>query len=137
MLLVGVTLALGSLVATSALAQSDLANSSASLGAASEEASARVQIGLVYLAVASSGSCPAYGGYHEGTSLSVAVYNYGGGTFAPAELVLNQTVYPGSYSPLGPGSMGTYTLTLAACSHSAGQTVMLADAAGDEAQFVS
>jgi FlaG/FlaF family flagellin (archaellin) len=136
-LMVGVTLTVGGLVASSALGQFALANDSASISAMSQDTSARIQIGLVYIVAVSSGSCPVYGGYHEGTTVEISLFNYGGATFAPAEMVLNGTVYTGSYAILGPGSLGTYALTATACAHSSGQTLVVADSMGDEVQFES
>jgi hypothetical protein len=135
--MVGVTLTVGGLVASSALEQFAMANDSASLGAMTQEASVTFHVGLVYLVAASSGSCPVYGGHHEGTTVEVAIYNYGGAPFAPAEMILNGTVYAGDYAPLAPGMLGTYTLKTTTCSHSSGQTVTVADLAGDEVQFES
>ena len=135
--MIGVTLALGGAVASSALGQFSMADSSSSLGAAAQEAASRVQVSLVYLVAASSGSCPVYEGYHEGTSLAIAVYNYGGAPFTPVAVALNGTLYYASYSELGPGTMGTYTLTSGTCMHSSGQTVALGDASGDEVQFAT
>ena len=137
LLMVGVTLAVGGLVASSALGQFALANDSASLNAMTQEASARIQVGLVYLVVEQSGSCPVYEGFHEGTNVMIAIYNHGGAPFVPAELILNGTLYAGNYDPIGPGSLGTFTITLTTCSHSSGQTVILVDSAGDEVQFES
>jgi len=136
-LMVGVTLTVGGLVASSAMGQFALANDSASLSAMTQEASARIQIGLVYLVAISSGSCPVYGGYREGTTVRMAIYNYGGVPFTPAEIILNGTVYTGNYAPLGPGTLGTYALTATMCLHTSGQTVIVADSAGDEVQFES
>ena len=136
-MMVGVTLAIGGLVASSALGQFVLANDSASISAMTQESSARIQIGLVYLVAASSTSCPVYGGHQEGTTVEIAIYNYGEAPFNPAEIIINGTVYAGNYAPLGPGSLGTYALTVTTCSHSAGQTVTVADSVGDEVQFES
>jgi hypothetical protein len=135
--MVGVTLTVGGLVASSALGQFALANDSASLSAVIQETSARIQIGVVYLVALSSGSCPVYGGYHEGNTIEIAIYNYGGTPFTPSEMIFNGTVHAGSYASLGPGSLGAYALTLTTCSHSSGQTVIVADSAGDEVQFES
>jgi len=135
MLMVGVTLALGGLVASAAMGQIGLANNSASLGAA--QASASVQLEMVYLVAASTGSCPMYGGYHGGTSAALALYNYGPGAFTPAEIIVNGTVYAGTYGAVGAGALGVYSLNLGRCIHSSGQTVMVSDSAGDEAQFGS
>ena len=134
-LMVGVTLTVGGLVASSALGQFAMANDSASLSATAQEASVRIRVGLVYFLAASNSSCPLYGGYHEGTTMEIAIYNYGGASFAPAEVFLNGTMFARDYAPLAPGTLGTYSLNTTTCSHSSGQTVTVADAAGDEVQF--
>lgn len=136
-LMVGVTLTVGGLVASSALGQFVMTNDSASLSAMTQEASAEIQVGLVYFVAAPSGSCPVYEGYHEGTLVEIAIYNYGGAPFAPAEVALNGTMYPGDYAPLAPGMLGTYALKTTTCSHPSGQTMMVADSAGNEVQFES
>jgi len=136
-LMVGVTLAIGGIVVSSALGQFALANDSASLSALTQDASDRTQIGMVYVAVSPSVSCPLFGGYHEGTTVRIAVYNYGESPFTPAEIILNESLYAGSYAPLGPGSLGTYTLMVTKCAHASGQTVIVADSAGDEVEIES
>jgi len=136
-LMVGVTLTVGGLVASSALGQFATANDAASLSAMTQEASVRVQVALVYLMAASSGSCPLYGGHNEGTTIEIAVYNFGGAPFAPTEIVINGTPYAGEYAPLAQGMLGTYTLNTTTCSHSSGQTVLVADSTGNEVQFES
>ena len=136
-LMVGVTLAVGSLVASSALGQLVMANDAASLSSMSQEASAGIQLGLVYLVAASSGSCPPYGGYHEGTAIEIAIYNYGKTPFKPAQMILNGTVFAGPYAPLAPGSLWTYALTMTTCTHSSGQTVLVQNSAGEGVQFES
>ena len=135
-LMVGVTLALGGLVTSSALGEFGLANDSASLGAA-QHVPAMTQVGLVYFVVAPSGSCPESGMYREGTSVSMAFYNYGEVPFAPAEIAVNGSVHPGRYPPMAPGSMGTYALDTGACSRSWGETVTLIDPQGNELQFAT
>lgn len=137
MLMIGVTLSLGGIVAGAAMGQFGMASGSASLGANLAQSSAGVQLGLVYGAVASSVSCPTYQGYHEGTSLTVSLYNYGATNFTPAELVDNSTVYAGGYSVLRAGSMNAYTINLGACAHSGGQTFLLVDSLGNEVQVAA
>ena len=137
LLMVGVTLAVGGLVASSALGQLVMANDASSLSAMAQEASARIQLGLVYIVAVSFGSCPIYGGYHEGTTLEIAIYNYGGTPFKPAQMVLNGTVFAGDYEPLAPGSLWTHAIVGTACSHSSGQTLIMENSAGEEVQFES
>jgi len=137
MLMIGVTLSLGSFVAFAALGQFGLAANSASLGASLDQSSAQTQLGMVYVAVASSSTCPSFGGVHEGVSLTLALYNYGTTSFTPSELLVNATAYQGAYGSTPPGSLGLYTVTLAACAHSSGQSVLAADSAGDVLQVAS
>ena len=137
MLMVGVTLTMGGLVASAALGQFGLANSSSSVGASLDQSSADVMVGLVYLTVTSSGSCPIYEGYHEGATASLALYDYGSVGFTPAEVVVNGTAFPGTYSYLAPGTLGIFQLSLGLCARAPGQTVFLADALGDEVQLAS
>jgi hypothetical protein len=137
MLMIGVTLSLGSFVAFAALGQFGLAANSASLGAGLDQSSAEMQIGLVYAAVASSNSCPMSGGVHEGVSLSLALYNYGAASFLPSDLLVNATAYSGTFGAIGPESLGLYTVALVGCAHSSGQSVVVADSSGDEFQIVS
>lgn len=126
---------LGSAVVAAAMGDVSQSNGSAYLGSTAQAEAAGVQVSLVYAAVASSGSCPAFQGVNEGTSLTVALFDYGTVGFVPAEFVVNSTVYFGSYPSLNPGTMGQYPLTLASCSHPSGLTVVAVDARGDEVQF--
>ena len=135
-LMVGVTLALGGLVTSSALSQFALANDSASLGAA-QDVPAMVQVGLVYFVAAPSGSCPAYKNYQEGSSVSIAFYNYGEVSFSPVDIVVNGSAHAGGYAPVAPGSMRTYELDIGTCSRSWGDTVTLIDQEGNELQFAT
>jgi hypothetical protein len=137
MLMIGVTLSLGGFVAFAAVGQYGLAANSASLGASLAQSSAETQLGLVYVAVASTNACPIYGGVHEGTSLTLALYNYGSTSFTPAVLLVNSTAFAGAYPTTPPGSLGLYSLTLAGCSHSSGQSVVAEDPAGDVVQVGS
>ena len=137
MMMLGVTLTMGGLVASAAIGQLGLQNGSASMGAALAQESAGKDLALVYLVAAPSGSCPVYAGYHEGTTLTLAVYNYGTERFAPSALAINGTVYAGGYSAVGPGSLGTFALSLGSCAHASGETVLLVDSVGDEVQLAS
>ena len=67
----------------------------------------------------------------------MAFYDYGVEPFAPTEIVLNGSAYPGNYAPMSPGNMTLYALDLAACSHSSGQIVTLVDQQGDEVEFAT
>ena len=137
MLMVGVTLSLGSVVVAAALGSMGQAEGSASLGAAVHESASGVQLSLVFVSVAPSGACPTQGGAEEGTSATLALFDYGSTGFAPAELMVNSTFYPGSYAPLSPGKMQEYPVLLAECAHPSGLTVLAVDAAGDEVQVGS
>ena len=134
-LMIGVTLSLGSLVAAAALGQFGLASGSASLGASIDQASSGVGLSLVYVAVSPATGCPYYQGYQEGTSATVSVYNYGSTAFAPISIVVNSTSYTANYQALGQGSLVAYPLTLATCAHASGLTLYMADSSGDGAQF--
>lgn len=137
MLMVGVTLSLGSVVTYAAMGQFSLSNGAANLGASLDQSSAGVQLGLVYVAVTPSGSCPLDGGYSEGTSMIVSVYNYGAEGFTPAEFVVNSTAYAGAFATVGPGTLAEYTLSLGSCAHQWGQTLLAIDPLGDEEQLES
>lgn len=132
--MIGVTLSIGSVVVFAATNLFGLAGNSASLGASLQQSSAGVQLGLVYAAVPASGSCGAYQGFSEGTSLQVSLYNYGTVSFTPAEFVVNSTAYLGSYGAIGPGAMSLYSVSLGSCAHSSGQTILAYDSRGDEVQ---
>jgi hypothetical protein len=137
MLMIGVTLSVGGLVAAAALSQNTLAANSATLGGSVQQSSAGLHLGLAYAAVASSSQCPTYEGLREGTSLAVSLYNYGTTSFTPTEVVVNSTAYTGSFATISPGGLGTYTIALSSCSHSTGQAIVVLDSAGDEVQFGS
>jgi len=137
LLMVGVTLTLGGAVVSAALGQFTQAEDSASVGASVQQASAEVRVGLVYLVAPSSGSCPTYGGYGEGTAVTIALYNYGVLAFTPSEIFLNGTGYGGGFSPLPAGSMEAYALSLGGCAHPQGETVVITDSRGDEVQFAT
>ena len=137
MLMVGVTLSLGSVVLAAALGAFNQSAGAESMGTSLQESASGVQVSLVYAAVAPSGSCPAYGGAREGTSLSLALFDYGTVGFAPTELTVNSTVYQGSFPAVSPGAMRLYTITLGTCAHHSGQSIGAVDAEGDEVQFDS
>ena len=134
-LMVGVTLSLGSLVVAAATAQFGLTSDSASLGASLRQGAAGTQLALIYDAVQPSGSCPAYRGYQEGTNLTLAVYGYGSEGFTPAGFVVNSTDYSGGYAAVNHGTLAQYSVALSECAHASGLTVMAYDASGDEVQF--
>lgn len=137
MLMVGVTLSLGSVVVAAAMQSFGQAQDSASLGTSLQASASGVQIGLVYVAVAPSGSCPAYQKYNEGTSMTLALFDYGATGFTPVELVVNSTIYQGSYPVMAPGTLARYGVTLGSCAHSSGLTMVAVDAQGDEVQLES
>jgi hypothetical protein len=111
--------------------------------AAAQQASAGKLVSLVYdTVVQGSGGCSvAYGGYTEGTTFTIALFNYGTVVFTPSEVFDNATLTPsGGWSGapsngVTPGSMTAFTLTLTSCAHPAGQTFVLVDASGDEVTF--
>ena len=137
MLMIGVTLATGGLVASAALGQLGLANASASTGAAIQGYSSGVQLALVYVATTPSGSCPVYDGFHEGTTLTISLYDYGTSSFTPEAVALNGSVYPGPYAPLANWTIGSFAVTIGSCAHPSGQTILAIDPQGDEVQFAS
>ncbi len=134
MLMIGVTLSLGSAVVLAATNTFGLTANSASLGTSLQLSSAGVQLGLVYAAVPASGSCPTYQGFGEGNTLQISLYNYGTVGFTPAEFVVNSTAYAGTFGTIGPGTMGLYSIILGSCAHSSGQTILAYDSRGDEVQ---
>ena len=134
-LMIGVTLSLGGLVAAGAAGQLSLGAESASLGASALQTSAGTQLSLVYAAVPPSSSCPVHGGVQEGTSLVVALYDYGSAPFGPTGFAVNSTVHTGSFGTVAVGGLARFVIPLGACAHQPGQTVVAFDAAGDEVQF--
>ncbi|MDE1853619.1 MAG: hypothetical protein KGI38_07720 [Thaumarchaeota archaeon] len=134
-LMIGVTISVGSLVVAAASSQFGLAADSASLGSSIQQTSAEVQLGLVYVAVPPSGSCPSYQGFQEGTTLTVALFDFGSAGFSPAGFVVNSTVVLGSYGTVGPGALGQFVVALGSCAHHSGLVILAYDSAGDEVQF--
>lgn len=134
MLLVGVTLSLGSMVVAAAEGQFSLASGTASLEGRINQDAASVQLALVY-STATAGSCGSYLGSPEGTTLTVALFDYGSGTFTPSGFTVNSTVITGTYGALSPGELVAYALPLGPCVHSSGQTVVAFDSSGGEVQF--
>ena len=137
MLMIGVTIMVGTVVVLSASNQFGLVANAASVGASLQSSSSGVQVGLVYAEVVSSRSCPSYQGTIEGTTLSVSLYNFGSTSFIPSLVAVNGTAYAGGFSPLVPQNIGVYTIGLGSCAHSGGQTIVAVDALGDELQFGS
>jgi hypothetical protein len=138
-MMVGVTLAFGSFVASAAINQFNLSTYSGSLAAQVQEASAGKQISFVYFVVApGSGSCTGtYLGVTEGENATLALYNFGSVGMNPTEIFVNGTLlYSGTgYGDIAPASMTTYSLNLGTCAHASGQTILLVDAYGDEIEF--
>jgi FlaG/FlaF family flagellin (archaellin) len=138
-MMIGVTLVFGSFVATAAINQFNLSTYSGSLAASVQQASVGKQISYIYLAITpGSGSCTGtYQGVTEGKTSILALYNYGSVGMNPTEMLINGTLqYSGTgLGNIAPGSMTTFSLTLAACAHPTGQTILLVDASGDEVQF--
>lgn len=135
MLMVGVTLALGSVVVAAAMASAGQADGSASLGSYVQERAAGVQLSLAYAVVPPSGSCPTYQGGGEGTALTVSLFDYGTVPFTPEELAVNSTAYAGDFQTAAPGALAQYTLSLSSCAHPSGLTIVAVDAQGDEVQL--
>lgn len=137
MLMIGVTLSVGSMVSVAALGQFNQAAGESSLGASMGVRGAGTLVSLLYVVVPSSPSCPSYGGVEEGVSVTVSVYNYGTQGFTPSLLAVNSTVFPGNYAEVLPGAMGDFTVALAECAHASGETLVLADSTGEVFQFES
>ena len=135
MLMIGVTLVIGGAVTSAALGQESAALAAGSAGSAVAQANAGSGVSLAYATVGSTGGCPAYKGTSEGTTLVVSLFSYGTTAFTPAAVFVNSTIFAGSYPTLQPGNLVSYTLTLTGCAHQSGQTVLIEDAQGDEAQF--
>jgi len=133
--MIGVTLAFGGLVAITAASQFSSATASASLSSTLEESYSGVQVSLVYAVAGSPGSCPAYRGTSEGTTMIIALFNYGTSPFTPASIFDNGTLYTGTYAQLAPGTLVTYTISVGHCTHPSGQTILAVDAYGKEVQF--
>jgi FlaG/FlaF family flagellin (archaellin) len=136
-LLLGVTLSLGSLVTVAAVGQFGLQSGSASAANGVSEATAGKLVSLVYAAVASgSGGCTgSYQGVAEGTSFSMVLFDYGSAKFSPVAIYVNSTQYVAPYPVLLPGGSASYSLTLAGCAHASGQTVLVTDQSGDEVEL--
>jgi len=137
MLMIGATLTTGALVVAAAMGQAGLENAAASSGAAAAQYSAGVQLALIYLVVNPSSSCPVFAGYHEGTNLTFAIYDYGSQSFSPAVMALNGSEYFSAYAVVPAGGLGVFDLHLGACAHASGQTLLVADERGSTAQFAS
>lgn len=133
-LMVGVTLSLGGVVVAAAIGSIGQAQGASSLGASLQESASGRELSLVYATVAWSGSCPTYVGEVEGTSMTLALFDYGAYGFTPVEIVINSTIYAGNYSAISPGNLGQYTISLGSCAHATGQVITAIDAEGDEVQ---
>jgi hypothetical protein len=135
MLMIGVTLVFGGFVTGAAISQFGLASYSASVGAAVQEASVGKLVSFVYGVATPSASCPVHGGINEGTTYTIALFDYGSVSFTPSELFINGTLYAGGgFGTMPTGIMTTFTLSLPSCAHSSGQTILFVDAHGDEVQ---
>jgi len=137
MLMIGVTLSVGSIVVASAINQFGLTVNSDSTGASLQSSSSGIQVALVYVAVTPSRACPTYQGTVEGSMIAVSLFNFGTGDFSPADLVVNSSVFDGAYGTVASGSMAVYNLTLGSCAHSSGQSISVLDNLGDEVQVGS
>jgi hypothetical protein len=137
-LLIGVTLSFGGVVAVSAMNQFNAGTSASSQGLMAQAASAGKEIALVYGVVPSpgSGGCTTtYGGLLEGTGYTLAIYDFGTTSFTPAEIFDNGTLLSGTpYPTATPGSLTTYSLTLG-CAHAPGQVFLLVDSSGTVIQL--
>jgi hypothetical protein len=108
MLMVGVTLSFGGVIAIAAISQFNLSTYSGSLAAAGQQASLSKQISLVYGTVPTpgSGGCTtSYKGFTEGTGYTLALYNFGSVGFTHSEVFDNGTLLGGSYGSMPAGGM--------------------------------
>ena len=135
--MVGVTLSLGSIVTAAAVGAFGQTEGAASMGASLQESAFGVRLSLAYATVAPSGACQVYRGTGEGTTITLALYNYGALGFTPVELAVNSTVYSGAFQVDRPGALALYSVSLASCAHASGQTVVALDGEGDEVQLES
>jgi len=136
-LMVGVTISLGSVLVAGALGSIGQAEGASSLGASLQQSASGRELSLTFLTIASSSSCPRYLRANEGTTMTLALFDYGAEGFTPVEIMVNSTIHPGNYSAISPGTMGQYAIALGACAHSTGQTITAVDAQGDEVQVAS
>ncbi len=139
LLMLGVTLSFGSVVASMAAGQFAQGTSSASLGSALQAESSGRQLAFIYSVSTAQGSCPNYEGAPEGSTLILTFLDYGSQPFTPDQILVNGTsYYSTSYQTIAPGTAASYAVALApagTCVHSAGLSIMLTDTYGDEAQF--
>jgi len=139
LLMLGVTISLGSVVTGLVANQFNLTATTAAAGAAGDENSAGIQLSYVFAVTSSTEGCPTYGGVPGGTVLEVTIYDYGSTGFTPTTVVVNGTVYYSQAFPTVPaGGMTTYRLALApggTCAHPWGQTMLMADGGGNVFQF--
>ena len=126
-----------------AINQFGLQSDSASVAGGLQVASQGKLVSLVYATVSpgSGGCASAYQGSVEGTGFSLAVYNYGTSAMTPSEAFVNGTSVPTwsavPSSTLAPNGLTTLSMTLPACGHSSGQTVVFVDISGGVVQFVT
>jgi hypothetical protein len=139
LLMLGVTISLGSVATGLMTNQFGLTTSTAAAGAAGDENSAGIQLSFVFAVTSSPAGCTTYRGVPGGTVLDVTVFDYGSSGFQPTTIVVNGTIYYSSaYPTVLPGGMATYRLPFSpagTCAHSWGQTVLMTDAGGDIFQF--
>ena len=138
-LMIGATLALGSYITASAVGQFGLTASSATASTAAEGRSEGTMLSFVFSSVGTPGGCPPYGGSPEGSSMSIAVFNYGTSGFTPNYIAVNGTAYFGAYSPAPPATLTTFTVSLPAgsCAHPSGQEIQMTSASGEVLAFES
>ncbi len=133
--MVGVTLSLGGAVVAAAVGTINQGDGSAALAASAQGAASGVQLSMIYATVAPSGSCPTYQGTGEGTLLTLSLFDYGTTPFAPAEVIVNSTMYAASYPVVTPGTMAQFQISLGSCAHSPGLVVFAVDSGGAEVQI--
>jgi len=139
LLMLGVTLSFGTVVAGLALSQFGVSSSSAAAGASQQAHRYGTQVSFLYATVSQPGSCPVYRGAPEGSTVAFEVYDYGSQPYTPAEASVNRTLYFTTLGTVSGGAMGSFTLPLhpGTCTHQTGLAVMLEDSNGDEVEFVT
>jgi flagellin-like protein len=138
LLMLGVTVSLGSVATGLITNQFSLTATAVGAGASLGESAAGVQLSFVYATVAPSARCPANGIAPEGNVLAFTVFNYGSTRFTPVVIAVNGSLYSPPFPTVEPGGMATFRLALTTpgtCAHSWGQTVLMADSTGDDFQL--
>lgn len=128
--MIAVTVAFGSYISYAAITQFNQAGNAAGNAAANQQQASSELLSFVYTSVVQgSGGCStSYQGVTEGTSLTLAFYNYGTTPFNTGVTYINGTAYSGiGVSQIPAGTYISWTLTMGSCVHSTGQSIVLTD----------